>query len=411
MDDQEHSRRPCTPPRDPVPPAATQDAVSSRTRSGGAQRVVDWFGTVEESLRHAERTKQEKGARGCYSWQKANKAPFTKPATLRNIPIVQVIIPHDGEGEDLIIKLEETYKAEMTFPGHLDSTIWTLPSTAFGTFCTALLEQIARGRNNRQAHSILQECKPRGVAEPEGMENQPRASQVRRAPSRSEGNAANFAQDIIEAVAKLKQKHTQCGNPRHNWCWVREDGAHAPLNGPMISSWANAILNPDDPHSSWDQAPNLSIFDAQPRQVSSSPRASVSTDARSTVGHLMEVVSSPTPFRSERTPHWFTVTEQEDERILRTPSRGRRMTLDEFCVAYDITPSVKSVLVGQEIAEPHDLSDFSNKLYSKHVDEEGLGLTLGGSKNLWAAIKAWKAGYDCIAQAQATEDGHESRAM
>jgi hypothetical protein len=64
-----------------------------------------------------------------YSWQKANKPPWTKLAVLRNVPIVQVLLPDDGDGKDLLMKLEEAFKQEMTYPGPLENAadcVWVV---------------------------------------------------------------------------------------------------------------------------------------------------------------------------------------------------------------------------------------------------------------------------------------------
>lgn len=79
------------------------------------------------------------------------------------------------------------------------------------------------------------------------------------------------------------------------------------------------------------------------------------------------------------------------------------MSLTQFCDAFGIIESVRVALEGQEIQGPQMLSDFHPKLYRKSLDDEGLNLTLGGSKNLWAAVKAWKAGYATIEEAESVD--------
>ncbi|KAJ9119488.1 hypothetical protein QFC24_005722 [Naganishia onofrii] len=413
MSESGQSRHPATPP--PSDAAAIGESIAVRTRSGGgAQRTVDILPSVNTS-QYTFNCRQLS-----YAWQKANKPPWTKPATLRNIPIQQVVTTDDDDGEDLKLKLEDIFKKEMTYPGQIDESSsgcvwdilygfgkeprsWSKIDLLDAERFQSLLQDMKGGRNGRQVHLLLEETKPRGAQEPDGSDAAPKASQVRRAPSRPEGNAATFAQDVIQAVTKLKQQHRNCGNPRHTWCWVRPDGNHVVLNGPMLSSWANAITNPADSHSFFDHPPNTAVFDMTSPGNHTSPRPSPSPSTR-TLGSPASIASASVAIPHTQPPTWFTVTQRDDERILRLPSKGKRMILTDFCRVYRISASVQEALEAQEIEGPQMLSDFSYQLYKKPVSEEGLGLSLGGTKNLWAGIPAWKEGYATIEEAETAMD-------
>lgn len=75
-----------------------------------------------------------------YAWQRGNRPPWTKPALLRCVPIAQVILPDDEalDGEELVMKLEQTFKSEMTYPGQLESTVDCVWNVTFGVSLVAV---------------------------------------------------------------------------------------------------------------------------------------------------------------------------------------------------------------------------------------------------------------------------------
>lgn len=75
------------------------------------------------------------------------------------------------------------------------------------------------------------------------------------------------------------------------------------------------------------------------------------------------------------------------------------MTLEEFCLAFELPEAVTSALREQEIDGPDVLSQFPFELYRQPQSQDGLNLKMGPAYRLKKAVIAWKQGYTSKAEA------------
>jgi hypothetical protein len=88
---------------------------------------------------------------------------------------------------------------------------------------------------------------------------------------------------------------------------------------------------------------------------------------------------------------------------LRMPTEGPRMSLEQFCSAFDLSDSVKAALEQQDVHGPEDLDQLPFELYRKPEEEDGLGLKIGSAVRLRKAMVAWKQGHGSWEEADAAD--------